>query len=82
MKYPFSQNGKEVLKDGSHYADAVDDTAGKRIAFCLNVIWRESRDRESLHRRAPESAERRLQRCEIALGLNTSYERRYAADLS
>lgn len=36
MTYLFEKCGKQVLKDGEHYADAVNDEAAETICLALN----------------------------------------------
>jgi hypothetical protein len=34
----FTAHGKQVLFDGQHYADAIDNEAAKAIAYAMNRI--------------------------------------------
>lgn len=44
MKPLYHATGKQVLRRGSHFADAVSEEAAQRIVFALNLLaWTEPR---------------------------------------
>lgn len=47
----FTQNGKQILRDGESFADAVTSEAATEIVGALNIPdWLDSEAEKSLHR--------------------------------